>query len=91
MSSAVHDLATDMLLWLAREPERLGAFLALTGFAADELRTALGDDTRAGPVQLAVLEYLLGDESLLLQFCAETDTPPELPARLWRTLDKSCP
>ena len=73
-------LGLQMLAWLAKEPERLAAFCDATGYTVDSLKSSI-----AGPeVALAALEYLLGDESLLLQFCAETGTPPDLPLRLWQ-------
>ena len=73
-------LGLQMLAWLAQEPERLAAFCETTGYTIDSLKSSI-----AGPeVALAALEYLLGDESLLLHFCAETDTPPETPLRLWQ-------
>ena len=73
-------LGLQMLAWLAKEPERLVAFCETTGFSPDSLKAALDEPAAA----MAALEYLLGNESLLLQFCAETGTPPEEPLRLWQ-------
>ena len=69
-----------MLAWLAQEPERLARFCLATGYDEKTLRRDLGG--RA--LGLAVLEYMLADESLLLQFCAETGTSPEEPMRIWQ-------
>jgi hypothetical protein len=55
------------LSFLAEEPTRLSRFLSLTGIAPEELRRAAD----APPTLLAVLDYLMGDESLLLMFAAE--------------------
>ena len=69
-----------MLAWLAREPERLARFCLATGYDEETLKRDLGGEALA----LAVMEYVLADESLLLQFCAETGTPPEEPLRTWQ-------
>ena len=73
-------LGLEMLTWLAKEPNRLVAFCAATGFTPDSLKASLAEPE----VAMAALEYLLADESLLLQFCAETGMPPEEPLRLWQ-------
>jgi hypothetical protein len=62
------------LAFLAEEPERLGRFLALTGLGPAELKAQAGS-----PATLAaVLEHLLGDESLLFVFAASKGVAPEL-------------
>lgn len=66
-------LALRALAFLAEDPGRLGRFLALTGLDPDGLRTAA--DT--APVQAAALDYLLGEESLLLVFAGHAGTDPE--------------
>ena len=78
--SNLEEMALAMVGWLAREPERLARFMAETGYAAETLKEELASPA----LHMAVMEYLLADESLLLQFCAESGTPPELPARLWQ-------
>ena len=78
--SNLEELALSMIGWLAREPERLSRFMAETGYDAPSLKAEL--DSPA--LHLAVVEYLLADESQLLQFCAETGTPPEVPGEAWR-------
>ncbi len=65
-------IALQGLTFLASEPQRLARFLSLTGIEPQELRSW----TEAPRLQAAVLEHLLGDESLLLVFAAETATPP---------------
>ncbi|HRN84805.1 MAG TPA: DUF3572 domain-containing protein [Hyphomicrobium sp.] len=74
------------LAFLAEDAPRLGRFLALTGIGPDRLRSAAD----APETLLAVLDHLLGDESLLLVFAASRGIRPEtlLPARevLARTL-----
>ena len=77
--SNLERMALAMIGWLAREPERLARFMAETGYDERTLKAEL-----ASAAALAAMEYLLADESLLLQFCAETGTPPEEPRRLWQ-------
>lgn len=71
------DIAHTALGWLAADPRRIGAFLDATGLAPGDLRALAGT---AG-FQAAVLDHLLGDERMLLAFCADTGVPPEAPGR----------
>ena len=70
-------LAVAALSFLAEEPERLGRFLAITGIEPESLRAAAGT-----PGFLpGVLDHLIGDESLLLDFAAQQGIDPsEVPA-----------
>ncbi len=72
-------LALTALVFLAGDAPRLGRFLTLTGIDPDQLRAAAD----APETLLAVLDYLLSDESLLLVFTASTGIAPEtvFPAR----------
>ncbi len=72
-------LALAGLAFLAEDGPRLGRFLALTGIAPDQLRQVAG----APETLLAVLDHLLGDESLLLVFTASKGIAPDAvaPAR----------
>jgi len=66
------------LAFLAEDLARLTRFLDLTGLSPDQLRSQAGD-----PAMLAaVVEHLLGDESLLLTFTANAGLPPEAAAQL---------
>ena len=66
-------IALLALQFLAEEPERLGRFLALTGLGPAELKEKAGSAAMLG----AVLDYLLGDESLLLVFAATKGVSPQ--------------
>lgn len=81
-------LALSGLAFLAEDMPRLGRFLALTGIGPEHLREAAS----APETQLAVLDHLLSDESLLLVFAASKGVSPEtiVPARaeLARALDQ---
>src|ERR1700694_1957271 len=75
--NAAESLAIQALSYLAREPERVGRFLALSGLGPDQVRLA-----PAQPGFLAgVLEYLSSDESLLLGFADHARVDPAEIAR----------
>ena len=66
-------LALQALGWLAGDEDRLGRFLALSGLDPATLRdTAGGRDTAR-----AVLDFLLSDEELLLDFCEIAQIRPK--------------
>lgn len=67
------ELAIGALTFLAEDPARLSRFLSLSGMAPDELSRTAGEPA----TQAAIIEYLLGDESLLLVFAANAQVPPE--------------
>ena len=70
------------LTFLAGDAARLGRFLSLTGVGPAEMATA-----RDSPAILAsVLEYLLGDEPLLLEFAANNSLPPAHVQTAWDIL-----
>ncbi len=66
-------LALQGLSFLASDAAQLNRFLTLTGIDPSELKGWDGNID----LQSAVLDHLLGDESLLLVFAAETGTAPE--------------
>ena len=65
-------IALRALAFLAEDPARLGRFLSLTGMEPQELRSGAG----RGETLAAVLDYVLGDESLLLEFTANHAIEP---------------
>lgn len=75
-------LALRGLAWLARDAERLGRFLALTGLGPADLRARANDPA----ILAAVLDHLLGHEGDLLDFCAEEGVEAALPALARRAL-----
>ncbi|WP_333828334.1 DUF3572 domain-containing protein [Pararhodobacter sp.] len=69
-------LAVQVLGWLAQDHDRIAAFLAATGTEPDSLRRNAQD-----PVfLLAVIDFLMADEGMLLECCATLEMPPETPA-----------
>ena len=70
-------LALQALSWIARTPETAMPFLSASGVTAQDLKARAAD-----PEFLAfILDYLLADEGLLLEFCRETATAPDRPLR----------
>ena len=59
--------------FLAGDGTRLQRFLALSGLSPAELRASAG----TVPIQLAVLDHVLRDESLLLVAAADLGIVPE--------------
>src|ERR1700733_5917541 len=69
---AAEMVAIQALAFIAEEPERMGAFLSVTGIAPDASRAAAREpDFLAG-----VLEHMLGDESLLIAFADSAGIDP---------------
>ena len=80
-------LALQALAWIAEDEDRLLRLLAETGLGLDELRERAGDPAFLG----GVLDFLLGDEAMLLAFAAEADIAPTLPARARHSLPGGTP
>jgi hypothetical protein len=72
-------IALRLLTFMAGEPDHMSRFMALTGMGPDELRANAG----SSHFQVAMLDHLLEDETLLLTFCTNQNISPELiaPAR----------
>lgn len=79
---AASEMALAALTFLAQDEERVGRFLALTGIDPGEIRARLGERG----FQLAVLDYLAGDEALLVAFAEAESLPPEAVGRARRAL-----
>lgn len=75
-------LGIRALKFLASDGERLGYFLAVTGTNPADLRE------RADNSELlaAILDHLLADEHLLVQFCKAEGADPREPGRARRAL-----
>ena len=66
-------LAIEALSYLANDPEQMSRFLALTGIDPGAIRAAARD-----PNFLAgVLDYVCGDERLLIAFARHAGVAPE--------------
>ena len=63
-------LALEALAWLAGRPDDIGRFLTVSGLHAADLRHAAGQPDLLG----SLLDFLLANEALLLDFCEDTST-----------------
>lgn len=76
-------IAVSAITFLTEDQNRIGQFLELTGLTLSTMTSGTGqrDFFRA------VLEHLLGDESLLLTFAANTGLDPAVVQSAHRALD----
>jgi hypothetical protein len=68
-------IALKALAFMARDDEILASFLQISGASPDALKGGLGDRFFLA----GVLEYLLSQEALLLEFCAQEKLDPHFP------------
>jgi hypothetical protein len=76
-AEAAEAVAIQALSFIARDPERLDRFLAVTGIGPAEIRAA----SREPGFLTGVLEYLISDETLLTAFAADAGLRPEDPVK----------
>lgn len=69
---AAEALALQALSFLARDPQRIGGFLASSGLDADQLRLAVQEPGFFA----AVLGHLMSDEPMLLMFAEDAGVEP---------------
>lgn len=70
--------ALQALGFLAGNEDTLARFMGLAGVSVDELKTRAGDPAFLG----GVLDFVLEDEKLLLEFCEASGLKPASVARL---------
>jgi hypothetical protein len=73
-SESAEILALQALGWLAGQEDRMSRFLALSGLDPATLRDVAGERETAR----AVLDFLLSDEELLLDFCEMAQIAPRM-------------
>jgi len=78
-------LAISALLFIAAETETLSRFLELTGLDPGDVRAAASDKR----FLLALLDFLMADEPLLLAFAASEALPPETVVAAHRKLHEA--
>ena len=61
--------------WVASDPDRLGAFLNMTGAAAGDLAQSAAEPAFLG----SVLDFLLSEDALVIGFCDSQNLPYDLP------------
>jgi hypothetical protein len=71
------ELATDALIFIAGDVNRVAAFLRATGYQPEDIRA----QANAPEFLAGVLGFLLEDESLLLAFAANGNHDPSTLAR----------
>lgn len=74
---AAETLALEALAWIAMDEPRLIAFLRLTGLTPEGLRAKAAERSTL----IAVIDFLMGRESDLLDCCTDLEIDPALPAR----------
>ncbi len=74
---AAETLAIQALAFIAEEPESLSRFLAASGLSVEQIRAA----ARQPGFLAGVLDYMLGDEKLLLAFAQSAGLDPAIVAR----------
>ena len=79
-------LALEALAWLAGRPEDIGRFLNISGLEAADLRCAAGHPELLG----SLLDFLLMNEPLLLDFCQDTSTTAKAMHMARHQLELSC-
>ena len=68
------EIATGALLQLARDPEQIGRFLAVSGIGPESIRQIAEE-----PGFLAgVLEFYMADEAMLLAYCENVGLRPTM-------------
>jgi hypothetical protein len=70
---AAQTLALTALAYLLEDPDRAARFCAASGIAGTDLGTRLGDASFLG----GVLDFVLDDETLLVEVAATAGLPPE--------------
>jgi len=79
-------LALEALAWLAGRPDDIGRFLNVSGLGAADLRQAAGRPDLLG----AVLDFLLTNEPLLVDFCQDASTPAQTVHMARHALESLC-
>lgn len=75
-------LALQALTYIFADPDLYGGFLNLTGIDPGDLPARVSDSFFLG----AVLDFLLSDETKLVEFCSAMHIEPHQPAQARRLL-----
>jgi hypothetical protein len=81
------EIAIQCLTFISEDMDRLGKFLALSGAGPENIRESAQDLTFLG----GVLDFMLLDEAMLVEFAAWADMDPSAPAAARRFLPGSAP
>lgn len=66
-------LALQAVAFLAGDDDRVSTFMAVSGISLDALRRSVGDKAMLA----GILDYILANESLLLEFAENAGITPE--------------
>lgn len=80
-------VALAVLGWIAGDEDRLYPFLNLSGLTPDSLRASASEPG----FLVGVLDFVMGDESVLMACATSLDVSPERIAQAWRRLGPSDP
>ena len=80
--AVARDLAAKALIFIAQDPDRIGGFLALSGMDPADIRERAQDPAFQG----GILDHLLTDEPLLLEFADWAEIEPTAVAKNRRHL-----
>ena len=69
--------ALQALGWVASDPDRLGAFLNMTGASSGDLAQSAAEPAFLG----SVLDFLLSEDALVIGFCDSLNLPYDTPMR----------
>ena len=81
------EIAIQGLTFISEDMDRLGKFLALSGAGPEKIRESAQDLTFLG----GILDFMLSDETMLVEFAAWADMDPSAPAAARRFLPGSAP
>ena len=81
------ELAAQALIFIAQDLDRTGRFLALSGIGPLDIR----DRSQDPAFQAGILDYLLTDEALLVEFAHWADVKPSSVAQNRRYLPGAAP
>jgi Protein of unknown function (DUF3572) len=79
-------LALEALAWLAGRPDDIGRFLDASGLDFADLKRAAGQRDLLG----SVLDFLLDNEPLLLDFCRDASTSSQAVHLARHHLERPC-
>ncbi len=72
-------LALNMLTWMAGNEDAMNSFSLQSGMAIQDIQDQIGNPAVLAELLAGVMDFMLGHEKLLTQFCEDNDMNPEEP------------